>query len=173
VRWSAALGGGALLDVGCYCVNIARLALDAEPVAASARAAWTAGDVDESLSGVLEFPDGVLAAVSCSLQTGAAMDQSLVISGTQGRITVAEPFRMGDAPVTIMVDHLDHAGGSESVPVPGASEYRRMVEHFAEAVLHGRPVDYTPANSLANMRVLDALREAARTGRTIPISAEE
>ena len=169
VRWSAELAGGALLDVGCYGVNVARLVLGAEPRAASACAVWAAGGVDELLSGVLEFADGVLAVVTCSLQTGAVQDQSVVVSGTQGRIVVAEPFLMGEEPVDIVIDSLAPEGRIETVPVPGAYEYERMVTHFADSVLHGRPLAYPPANSLANMRVLDALREAARTGRTITL----
>ena len=47
--------GGALMDVGCYCVNLARLVVAAEPVAASASAVWAPGGVDQSLAGTLEF----------------------------------------------------------------------------------------------------------------------
>ena len=169
VRWSKELGGGALLDVGCYCVSIARLLIGAEPVIATARASWSAGGVDESTAGVLEFRDGVLAGISCSVQTGVDLDQSLVISGTHGRISASNPFRMDDGPTSIVVDNLDKEGRGETVKAAGANEYQRMVEHFADAVLNCTPFHYTPEDSLGNMRVLDALEESARTGRTVAV----
>jgi predicted dehydrogenase len=169
VRWSKELGGGALLDVGCYCVNVARLVMGAEPVSVSATANWASTGVDETICGVLEFSSGALGVIGASLQTGAWLDQSLVVSGTKGRINVATPFRMSVEPETFLVDNLDNQGSSESVQVPGANEYQRMVEHFASALLNDRPPDYTPHDSLGNMRVLDALLESARTGRSVAI----
>jgi xylose dehydrogenase (NAD/NADP) len=169
VRWSKELGGGALLDVGCYCVNIARLVMNLEPVSASARAIWASTGVDETLSGVLEFANGALGVIGCSFRTGAWLDQSLVASGTNGRIKISEPFRMGDDPIAIVLDSLDVRNRSDTVQVPGANEYQRMVEHFASAVLNNRTPDYTPQDSLGNMRVLDALAESARTGRSVAI----
>ena len=169
VRWSLELGGGALLDVGCYCVSITRLLMGVEPVAATARAVWAPTGVDETLSGVLEFANGALGVISCSMRTGAVMDQSLVVTGTGGRINVAEPFRMDEGPTDVLLDNLDRSGRVETVQVPGANEYQRMVEHFANAVLSGGSLDYTLNDSLGNMRVLDALLESARTGRTVAI----
>ncbi len=161
IRLSRELGGGALLDVGCYCVNVARLVTGAEPTAAVARAVWGPNGVDESLAGVLEFPGGVLAVIDCSFRTGASLQQGLSISGTQGRITLTHPFRVGEEPVTLQLDNLDAEGRAEWVQVPGASEYRLMVQHFTDAVLDGRPLDYPPQDSVANMRAIDALLAAA------------
>jgi xylose dehydrogenase (NAD/NADP) len=53
--------------------------------------------------------------------------------------------------------------------VPGGHEYQLMVEHFADAVLNDTALGYTLEDSLANMRVLDALIEAARTGRRVEV----
>ena len=170
VRWSTELAGGALLDVGCYCVNIARLLLDAEPVAASARAVWTKGGVDESLAGVLEFANGALALIGASVQTGPGADQSLLVSGTRGRLSVTHPFRMGTEPTSILLNNGESPDQVTSIAVPGADEYKCMVEHFADAVLHAKPLDYTLANSIGNMRALDALRQSALTGRTIMLA---
>ena len=171
VRWSKELGGGAVLDVGSYCVNITRLLAGAEPIAVTARAVLAPTGIDESLSGTLEFAGGMLGAVSCSMRTGFGGDQSLVVSGTRGRINVANPFRMGDEPTTIIMDNLDKDGRGETIQAEGANEYQRMVEHFAGSVLSSSPVAYTPQNSLANLRVLDALRESARTGRAVTINS--
>ena len=58
--------------------------------------------------------------------------------------------------------------------IDGADEYQLMVEHFADAVLGRKALAYSPAESVANLRVLDALRRAARDRRTVrlePLSA--
>jgi predicted dehydrogenase len=169
VRWSAELGGGALLDVGCYCTSITRFLMGDEPVAASARAVWASTGVDETLAGMLEFANGTLGVIGCSFQTGMGMDQSLVVSGTKGRIIVQSPFRMSAEPTNILVDNLDALGRAETMQAPGANEYQRMVEHFAGAVLNDGPLDYTAEDSLGNLRVLDALLESARMGRTVKL----
>lgn len=169
VRLSKELGGGALLDVGCYCVNIANLVVGSPPSAVTASAVWSGEGVDLSLVGTLEFPNGVLGTIDCSFQVGTSMQQWLQVSGTGGLLHVAEPFRMGEEDMTIIVDKADKEGTVEQVRVPGANEYQLMVEHFAGAVLNNTDLSYTLEDSLANMRVLDALKEAARTGRRVEL----
>jgi xylose dehydrogenase (NAD/NADP) len=51
--------------------------------------------------------------------------------------------------------------------VPGADEYQLMVEHFADGILGKTTLAFSPQESVRNMRVLDALAEAAQTGRTV------
>ncbi len=166
VRWSKELAGGALLDLGCYCVNVARLVVGAEPVSASASAEWAATGVDSTVVGMLDFPNGAFATIDCSMQTGVDMQEWLTVSGTEGRITLTEPFRVGEEPVQILIDRKP---ASQTVAVPGAYEYRLMVEHFADAVLNNRPLSYTLQDSLGNMRTIDALYRSARTGQRVEV----
>ncbi|HEX8229625.1 MAG TPA: Gfo/Idh/MocA family oxidoreductase [Chloroflexia bacterium] len=170
VRLSKELGGGALLDVGCYCVNIASLVVGMMPRAVTASAVWSEEGVDTSLVGTLEFPNGVLGVIDCSFQVGTSMQQKLEVSGTDGLIRVTQPFRMGDEDTTIIVDKADKAGRVEQVSAPGGNEYQLMVEHFADAVLNDTSLSYTLEDSLANMRVLDALAESARTGLRVTVA---
>src|SRR5439155_73619 len=65
-RLQADLAGGALMDVGCYCVNLARLAAGGEPHTVLALARWTEAGVDATLAGTLEYGTGVLGQLSCS-----------------------------------------------------------------------------------------------------------
>ncbi|MDQ3930063.1 MAG: Gfo/Idh/MocA family oxidoreductase [Chloroflexota bacterium] len=169
VRLSKELGGGALLDVGCYCVNVSTLVVGTIPRAVTASAVFSPDGVDTSLVGTLEFANGVLGVIDCSFQVGTSMQQKLEVSGTGGRVKVAEPFRMGDEDTTIIVDKADKEGTVEHVSVPGGNEYQFMVEHFADAVLNDTPLSYTLEDSLANMRVLDALIESARTGQRVTL----
>jgi predicted dehydrogenase len=120
--------------------------------------------------GTLEFPNGVLGVIDCSFQVGTSMQQKLEVSGTDGLIRVTQPFRMGDEDTTIIVDKADKAGRVEQVSAPGGNEYQLMVEHFADAVLNDTSLSYTLEDSLANMRVLDALAESARTGLRVTVA---
>jgi predicted dehydrogenase len=170
IRWSAGMAGGALMDVGAYCVNNARM-VGGEPLAVNASSVFSSGGVDINTVGILEFPNGVLSAIDCSFETGPAAHQGLVISGTDGRIYVANPFsRDENDPVHIVVNDAhdsERQGAAYTIEVPAADHYHLMVEHFADAVLNDRPVAYTLQNSLGNMLVLDALKEAARSGQRI------
>jgi predicted dehydrogenase len=163
------------MDVGCYCVNIARLLAGEEPRSITASATWSQSGVDESLVGTLDFPSGMLGMVDCSFATGTNMQQALTVSGTEGRIVMSQPFRRAvEQPIDIVIDQADngdYASHTEIVQVPGAAQYALMAEHFADAVLNDKPLAYTPENSLGNMRVIDALKESARTGRTIQVQA--
>jgi predicted dehydrogenase len=87
---------------------------------------------------------------------------------------VHQPFRRADAPVEIVIDRSDggdYASHIDTVQVPAAAQYALMAEHFADAVLNNEPLAYIPRDSLANMRIIDALQESARTGRVVQISA--
>jgi predicted dehydrogenase len=172
IRWSAELAGGSLMDVGCYCVSVARLLAGADPMAVTASQTLATTRVDESLVGTLEFPGGLLATIDSSFSLGAKMQQMVSVSGTEGSIEVAQPFRRADLPVQIVInrsDGGDYASHTETVEVPGAAQYALMAEHFAGAVLHGTPLAYTLQDSLGNMRTIDALKEAARTGQRIEL----
>ena len=172
IRWGADLAGGALMDVGSYCVNNARLVAGGEPMGVSACQVFAASGVDIETVGVLEFANGMLGAIDCSFETGPGAQQGLVISGTQGRMYIAKPFSREEETVEIVINDASDAerqGAGYTVEVPGADHYHLMVEHFADAVMNGRPVAYTLQNSLGNMRVIDALKEAARTGHRVEV----
>ena len=154
------------MDVGCYCVNVSRTLAGAEPVEVQAIAQWAASGVDEQLVGTLVFPDGVMAHFDCALTMERC--ESYEVAGTGGYLTVPESFLPGtsDAPI------FEHRGRGEVVQhtITGADEYQRMVEHFGESVLHGRPLRYSPEEAALNMRVIEALyRSARKRGRVVAI----
>ena len=97
VRLSAALEGGALMDVGCYCVSAARLVAQAEPerVAGFARG----GEVDIGFAGVLRFPGGVLAHFDCAMDT--AHRHELEVVGTDGVLLVRDPWHCRDGAIEL------------------------------------------------------------------------
>ncbi len=166
IRNVRAYGGGALYDVGCYCVNLSRMLFGSEPrrVEASIRRDPATG-VDATTSGLLEF-DGGSATFTCSIR--AEPDQRVHVAGTRGRLTISIPFNIpADRPIDVLLT----AGGDP--PVAPATEVRSFgpadayaleVEAFAAAVLDGTPLPTPPEDAVANARVIEAIFARARTG---------
>ena len=162
IRMIPELGGGSLMDVGCYCVNVSRTVAGAEPVAVQAREVRASTGVDARLAGTMLFPDEVVA------QFDSALDQerreTYEVAGTDAWIRVPAAFLPGTDDVFIH----EHRGRNPAVDhrIDGDDEYRLMVEHFADCVLTGAPVRYTAAEAAANMRAIEALYRSARNGGT-------
>ncbi len=158
IRWDPALGGGALMDVGCYCVNVSRTVTGMEPVEVRAMGNFRSSGVDEQLAGSLLFENGLLAHFDCAL----TMERTEVyhVQGTEGHLRVLDAFLPGTDDAVI--EQFDTQDYLTKLTVPGADEYRLMVEHFADCVLNDRPVRYTAEEAALNMRVIEALYESAR-----------
>jgi predicted dehydrogenase len=155
VRGIGSLGGGALGDVGCYCVSGLRLAFGDEPRRASAYARFDEEGADRELAGVLEFDAG-LGVVSCSISS--ARRERMEIVGTEGRISMDAPFRADKAG-----GKLEITGGETSTETFGeADPYRAELEEFAAAIREDREPAVGPREILGNARAIDALVSSAR-----------
>ncbi len=129
------LGGGALLDVGCYVADIARWILgEPERVEAVLRRVV----VDMSCSALLGFADGVQASLYASFESPEY--QELVVVCARRVVRVQQPFSAWRDP---------------------HDPYQLMVEAFVEAVRSGRPAPHSLRDSIATMRLIDRIRDAA------------
>jgi predicted dehydrogenase len=153
------VGGGALYDIGCYCVNLSRMLFDAEPDRVSgAIARDPVGGTDTVVTGILEFGNRF---ATFTASTRAEDDQRVHVYGTRGRISIEIPFNIPPGRPT----HIHVAAGGDPPVAPdvetltfdAADPYTAEAERFAEAVLSGRPVPVPPADAVANLRVIDAL----------------
>lgn len=174
IRMRPELGGGSLMDVGCYCVNMSRLIARAEPVEVCATAVMgeTSG-VDETFAGILRFPGGVVAHFDCSFQTDYR--EWLQIQGSGARLDLHRPIKPGTRLGEILLrqgETADTLAAATTITAPGANHYQLMVEDFNNAVLKGTPLRFPPEEGRANMQVIDALFESARTGRTVQVPAD-
>ena len=159
IRNVAEYGGGALMDIGCYSVNLSRMLFGSEPegVEASVTRDPSTG-VDIATSAILGFGSGD-ATFTCS--TRAEPDQRVHIYGTEGRISVEIPFNIpSDRPTHVFVT----AGGeppvdphTEVIAFDPADQYRIQAERFARSVLDDEPTPIPPEDAVANMRVIDAI----------------
>ena len=163
IRNMSQAGGGALYDIGCYCINLSRMLFGGEPgrVRGGLVRDPTSG-TDVVTSGILEFEGGI-ATFSCS--TRAEDDQRVDVYGSAGRISVEIPFNIPpDRPTRIFLT----AGGdppvaplTETVTFDPADPYTVEAEAFAVSVLEGRPVPVPPTDAVANLRVIEQLLAAA------------
>ena len=164
-RLQGEMGGGALLDVGCYCVSVARWFMGVEPAAVQAQAVYHANGVDMHLVGSLRFAENGLATIEASFIS--ALQQTYSVFGSEGAIELPhDAFIPWEREAVFTVRGKDQEVGQKQV-MPGADEYLLMVEHFADAVLGKERLAFTPEESIRNLRVLDGLAEAARTGTTV------
>lgn len=156
------LGGGALYDIGCYCINLSRMLFGAEPTRVEASVTRDETGTDVLTSAILAFDEDV-AAFTCS--TRAEPDQRVHIYGTEGRILIGIPFNIPpDRPTEIVVT----AGGdppvgpdSETLTFATADQYTTQAERFADAVLDGRPLPIPPEDAIGNLRVIEAIFRAS------------
>lgn len=163
-------GGGALFDIGCYCVNLSRLLFGGEPKRVEASILRDpASGVDVLTSGLLDFGSGV-ANFTCS--TRAEDDQRVHVYGTEGRISVGVPFNIPpDRPTHV---YLTHGGeppvspATEVLTFEAADPYAVEAERFAAAVLDGGPTPVPPADAVANLRVIERLFEADAREAVLP-----
>jgi predicted dehydrogenase len=158
IRFNKETGGGALLDLGSYCVHFLRQVAGTEPLSVAALAEPAPTGVDRSLAGVLRFPDGLLGYFGCGLDT--EFDCSYEVSGTKARLMVergalcvwpGEEFRIRFWP--------PGAESDEVIPVPAANPTRLMLDDFHQALRGGTP-EFDIVDSISNLRVIDAVRDA-------------
>ena len=160
-------GGGALLDVGCYSVSAARWFMAAEPMRVQAQAVYHPGGVDVQMVGMLGFAGNGLATFEASFIS--ALQQTYSVVGSDGAIELPHnAFIPWEKAAVFLLRDPDQEDGQPQM-VAGADEYQIMVEHFADAVLGKTRLMYSAAESICNMRVLDALAQAARSGETVKL----
>lgn len=164
-RWFPAMGGGALYDVGCYPISLARLIFGAEPASVFARARVDpATGVDMTAAALLEFPGGRFA--QCDASFESQFQSRLLAVGTEGTLALDRAFSAKEFDTAIEVVKGDR---TEAVRIPRANMFTLMAEHFGDAVLEKTPLRYPAGDALDNMHVIDACFESIRTGRAVEI----
>jgi predicted dehydrogenase len=165
VRLSAELAGGALRDVGCYPVNFARMIAGCAPERAAATARWAPSGVDESLTGTLEYPNGVVAQIACSL--AASRYHGAQVVGSTGMIEVDEAFTVPvDRPSRIRLRRGARPAETEELEIAPVNHYRLEAEAFGQLIgaghgAHGLP-EMPLVETLDNLATIEALLLAAR-----------
>ena len=163
IRYDPALGGGAMMDLGCYCVHWARSVMRTEPEVLSAVATRHESGVDVEMEAVLGFPGGVRAAVRAAMSgksgegSAGGLDAGLELTGECGKMMVVNPVspHMGHELV------IEAAGGTTREQVAGETTFVHQLRHVI-GVLQGKVEPLTGgSDAVATMRVLDGIYRAA------------
>ena len=156
VRLEPELEGGALMDVGCYCVSGCRL-VAGEPVLASARQVVGPSGVDLRLAGTLVFPGEVLAQIDCAFDL--PLRQGLEVVGADGSLVVASPWGCQEPGIDVR-----RGDESERVEVEDVDRYRLQSDNFSRAIRGLEPPLLGRDDALAQARAIEALYASAERG---------
>jgi xylose dehydrogenase (NAD/NADP) len=162
VRLDAALDGGSLMDVGCYCVSGARLAAGGEPVSVLAERVAGPSGVDVRFTGVLRFDGDVLAVFDCGLDVPARHELEVV--GSQGRLVLADPWHCRNPLIS-----LERDGKPWFVEIAAADSFRLELEDMAAAIRGERAPLLGRDDALGQAHALAALEQAAAEGRAVAV----
>ena len=163
VRMRPELDGGALMDVGCYCVSMARL-LGGEPEAASAHRIVGSTGVDVRLAGTLRFPRDVLAHFDCGMDLPYRSE--LEVIGSDGVLQVPDPFLVAEPGL-----ELRRGGDVERIEIEQVDRAQLELENLGDAIRGRADPLLGREDALAQARALDLLHRAAESGRGSPSRA--
>ena len=157
IRYDLALGGGAGMDMGAYTTHQVRTLLGEEPTVTAARAKESSPGVDRWMRAELAFPSGAIGRTTVSLFGAVPVRVGFHLIGSKGVLKVLNPAQPAIySRFTVKIG--DHRRRETFSRTP---TYTYQLEAFAAAVLDGAPVLTPPADSIANMEVIDAIYTAA------------
>jgi len=120
---------------------------------------------DVHLVGTLRFPDDALASLEASFIS--ALQQTFTVVGDGGAIDLPhDAYIPWEKDAVFTLRHPDEETGEEN-RVKGTDEYQLMAEHFADAVLGKTSLRFSPNDSISNMKAIDAMGTAAKSGETV------
>ena len=157
IRYRLELSGGATMDAGCYAIHMLRTLAGAEPRVERAEARLSSPGVDRWMRADLRLPDGSTGRITCSLFSRTLLRISARVTGSEGELSVRNPT----APQLYHRLRLRAGGRTTTERLSREPSYDFQLRAFVAAVREGAPVLTPPAESLANMRVIDAVYQAA------------
>jgi predicted dehydrogenase len=159
------MGGGGMLDIGCYCISASRMIFGSEPLRVVARVENDpAFQVDRLASAILEFDAGT-ATFTCGTQLGAF--QKVILLGTEGRLELDTPFSLASEVGT----QIWHRRGAEirELPIEPHNHYTIQGDSFSKAVIENTEVPFPLTDGVANMEVIDAVLRSGKEGSWVPL----
>jgi xylose dehydrogenase (NAD/NADP) len=160
-RLSAELDGGALMDVGCYCVSGARL-LAGEPEAVSAHQVTTADGVDVRLAATMRHPRGVLTTFDCALDLPNRSELQAI--GADGMLSAQDPWHCSAGSF-----ELQRGDERETLTVTPADSYRLELENLSAAIRGEAAPLLGREDAVAQARAIEALYASADAGGALTV----
>jgi len=166
IRNRAEVGGGGLMDIGCYNISLSRFIFAAEPTRVLGLVEYDPQFKTDRLTlGILDFGHGT-ATFTCSTQLSPY--QRANIYGTQGRVEVEIPVNAPpNAPCKLW---YQQGSAIEEIVFPSVDQYTLQGDRFAAAILNDAPVPTPLADAVANMRVIEALVASGQGNAWVPLA---
>lgn len=171
VRNQADIGGGGIMDIGCYPVTAGRFLFESEPkrVVAMVERDETFG-TDRLASVLMDFGGGRQLSFVCSTQT--AGEQSVQVLGSKAKLAITIPFNApANERTAITVDTGAPFDGSlaRREILPACDQYTEQAEAFALAVLGQQPLPWGVEDAISSMKVLDAIFASEKSGGWVDV----
>jgi len=167
VRLKKNLGGGTLFDIGIYCINAARYLFRDEPVEVTSLTAKNTekrfSEVEEMCGAIMRFPQERLASFTCSFGSAKIGYYSLV--GTKGHLRLENAYEYREEAKCVLTIEGER---TEKVFAPG-DQFASELIYFSDCILNDRAPEPSGGEGLADVRVINAIYESARTGRSIQV----
>ncbi|MEZ4614494.1 MAG: Gfo/Idh/MocA family oxidoreductase [Caldilineaceae bacterium] len=160
IRLDYGLAGGATMDLGCYTIRLLRYLLDAEPQVVRAHAICHRPQIDRKMVVEFRFPSAsgdIGGAMSCAFWSRRLIRITAKIVGDAGELHVINPL----LPQLFHLVRIKSGAGSRYERCPGASTYHYQLAAFVQAIRHQQPPLTDGHDGVANMRVIDAIYQAA------------
>jgi predicted dehydrogenase len=161
IRFAADLDGGALMDIGAYCVSAVRL-IGGEPRRAYGAQRSGPSGVDVAFAGTLEYDSGLIASFECAFDV--EMRSELEVLGTDGRLVVEQPVRIETPGIDLWT-----RDGMTRVQCDSADPYRLQLDNFSAAIQGDDQPLLGRNDAVGQARTLEALTESARIGTTVTV----
>ena len=157
IRYQLDLAGGATMDTGCYAIHMLRFLAGAEPEVTGARAKLLRPGIDRWMRADMAFDDGRTGRITCALLSARLLKIGVRVTGDDGTMTVFNPT----APHFYHRLRVKAGGRSWTERLEGDATYVHQLRAFARSVLNDEPTVTPPEDAVLNMKVIDAVYEAA------------
>ncbi len=159
IRNMAKIGGGGLMDIGCYCISLARFIFSDEPKSVFGKIETDPKfNTDRICSGIMEFSNGT-STFTCSTQL--APYQNVQIFGTKGRIEIEIPFNAPSEKPCKLIHQSENKLNEISIEL--CNQYTIQGDLFSQAVLNNTDLPTPIKDSVANMKVLEAILKSSKS----------
>jgi predicted dehydrogenase len=162
IRLRTDVEGGALMDVGCYCVSGARLAAGAEPVSVFGQAWYGPTGTDWVFTGSMRFPGDVFGVFDCG--TALVERDELEIIGSEGSLFLDDPFHVS----TPVIEHR-HGSGVDRIELEPEDSYRLELENVGDAAHGEAELLLGRDDAMGQARALEALHRSAQSGEPVTL----
>ncbi len=160
------LGGGSLLDIGCYSISLSRYLFDSEPKKILGHMDIDARfKIDQKTSGIMDFGYGKISTFTCATQQFE--HQKVNIFGTSGMIEMTSPFIVEpDQSATLQINSEN---GSEKILINPTDHYAEQAEIFSQSILFDHQLPVSLDDAIKNMNTLDSIVLSSSKGAWITI----